>query len=109
MPRSPRSSNGNRCPCGSYGVQYAGNVGHVCSVGDPLVGLGLTACQVRYKEMLKLRSKGSTLREIGIRYGITYQAVQQFLAARLGLLDPDCRSYIAKRGAKRRLARETLR
>jgi hypothetical protein len=75
-----------RCPCGSYGVQYARQIGHTCSAGDHPVRHGSPASHAKYEEMVKMRAAGRTLRYIGAHYGITYQAVQQFLAYHLRAL-----------------------
>jgi len=75
-----------RCPCGSYGVQHAAKIGHTCSAGDHPVRHGSPASHAKYEEMVKMRAAGRTLRYIGAHYGITYQAVQQFLAYHLRAL-----------------------
>ena len=75
-----------RCPCGSYCVQHAAKIGHTCSAGDHPVRHGSPASHAKYEEMVKMRAAGRTLRYIGYHYGITYQAVQQFLAYHLRAL-----------------------
>lgn len=75
-----------RCPCGSYGVQHAAKIGHTCSAGDHPVRHGSPASHAKYEEMVKMRAAGWTMRYIGAHYGITYQAVQQFLAYHLRAL-----------------------
>jgi hypothetical protein len=75
-----------RCPCGSYGVQHAAKIGHTCSAGDHPVRHGSPASHAKYEEMVKMRSAGRSLSYIGAHYGVTYQAVQQFLAYHLRAL-----------------------
>ena len=75
-----------RCPCGSYGVQHAAKIVHTCSAGDHPVRHGSPASHAKYEEMVKMRAAGRTLRYIGAHYGITYQAVRQFLAYHLRAL-----------------------
>ena len=98
-----------RCPCGSYGVQYARQIGHTCSAGDHPVSHGSPASHAKYEEMIKMRSAGRTLRYIGDHYGgISHQAVQQFLAyhlraaleSQVATIAQDAAKFIAARNRK---------
>ena len=54
-----------------------------------IVGRGLPIIPHRdYEKILKLRSNGATYREIGERYAVSPQAVQQYLKNRALALEP---------------------
>jgi hypothetical protein len=82
--RPPRPRK--RCPCGAYGYYNAIRAGHTCKVGDVQVKAptdrGRRQDVERQETYAALRQDGWTLHEIGERYGVTRQAVDQLLRYR---------------------------